>query len=266
MTEKPIFRLKSFYDRTKEAARRSQFKVTPYGMLQEQPLLALTRPAISVPGAEALPETPIHIYISAGIHGDEPAGPLALLRLLSEKWFSTRIHWTLLPLMNPLGMEKNTRENPEGVDLNRDYNEFATYEAARHLQWMQANAPEAGYAFSLHLHEDWEAEGFYTYELCHPSVPSLARPILSAAQSVMPLDPRPIIDERVARGGLIAPAAMEGLDLTDPSKAPGAEAIYFYNHFCKLTYTFETPSEAYLEDRISTQCAAAQAAVSAFMA
>ena len=61
------------------------------------------------------------IYISTGIHGDEPAGPLAALELIQcDAWPADAAVW-LCPCLNPAGFALNRREHPEGIDLNRDY-------------------------------------------------------------------------------------------------------------------------------------------------
>src|SRR6185295_17563333 len=62
-----------------------------------------------------------HIYISSGIHGDEPAGPLAIQRLLREGRLPSRFNYSIVPCLNPGGFERGTRENEAGIDLNRDY-------------------------------------------------------------------------------------------------------------------------------------------------
>jgi hypothetical protein len=66
-------------------------------------------------------ETSRRIYISAGIHGDEPASPLAALRLLQENRWPANVETFLVPCLNPVGFTLNQRENGEGIDLNRDY-------------------------------------------------------------------------------------------------------------------------------------------------
>src|SRR3954471_3160982 len=40
------------------------------------------------------------VYISAGIHGDEPAGPLAARQLLQENRWPARLEISLLPCLN----------------------------------------------------------------------------------------------------------------------------------------------------------------------
>src|ERR1700739_93791 len=87
-------------------------------------LLGLTR---NVPHAKK------RVYISTGIHGDEPAGPLAVLQLLQEnRWPENADIW-LCPCLNPTGFPLNTSENAQGADLNRDYLNTKTEEIRAHI-------------------------------------------------------------------------------------------------------------------------------------
>jgi murein peptide amidase A len=60
------------------------------------------------------------VYLSTGIHGDEPAGPLAVLQLLRENVWPQGVDIFLCPCLNPIGFSLNRRGNEKGVDLNRD--------------------------------------------------------------------------------------------------------------------------------------------------
>jgi len=61
------------------------------------------------------------------IHGDEPlAGEMALewaerLFVLRERKIEARNSWRVVPLLNPDGLERKTRMNANGVDLNRNF-------------------------------------------------------------------------------------------------------------------------------------------------
>ena len=57
------------------------------------------------------------LYISAGIHGDEPAAPLAALRLIQENRWPETAEIILLPCLNPIGFTLNQRENADGDDF-----------------------------------------------------------------------------------------------------------------------------------------------------
>lgn len=61
------------------------------------------------------------------MHGDEPlAGEMALewnerLFALRERGIEARNTWRVVPLVNPDGLERKTRMNARGVDLNRNF-------------------------------------------------------------------------------------------------------------------------------------------------
>ena len=108
------------------------------------------------------------IHISTGIHGDEPAGPLAALRLIRENRWPEHAEIFLLPCLNPLGFVLNQRGNAEGIDLNRDYRALKSAEARMHIAWLERQ-PKFDLYFCLH--EDWESNGFYLYEQNRTSGP-----------------------------------------------------------------------------------------------
>jgi protein MpaA len=228
-----------------DAGRAAGFRVERFGEIEGCPLFALTKRAAGV-----LPR----IYLSSGIHGDEPAPPRALLRLLERGFFDGRATWFLCPLLNPGGLARGTRGNPDEVDLNRDYKDLVSTEARAHRSWLQR---QPLFDVTISLHEDWEAKGFYLYELNPNQRPSLAEPIIDAVAAVCPIDQSPEIDGREARGGIIRP-------LSDPLlREKWPESIYLRAHHTTLTYTIESPSALPLEQRIAAQCVAVETAVGA---
>ena len=218
------------------------FRSEHFGFVDACPLLALTK---RTPGPRP------RIYLSAGIHGDEPAAPLALLRLLERGFFDQRAVWFLCPLLNPTGFPRATRENADGLDLNRDYRVPKSAEIAAHLRWLEA---QPSFDLGLCLHEDWEATGTYLYELNPQHRPSLAEPMVAAIAKNYPIDHAELIDGRPALGGIIRPD-------DDPStRELWPEAIYLRAHHTTLNYTIETPSGHPLEERIAAQCLAVETA------
>ncbi|EIP97919.1 putative deacylase [Opitutaceae bacterium TAV1] len=224
------------------------FSVEIFAEVTGVPLVALIRPAP--------PDRP-QIYLSAGIHGDEPAPPRALLRLLESGVFDNRAGWTLVPMLNPAGFRLRTRENADGVDLNRDYFELRTTEVTSHLRWLK-NRPSFHTVFCLH--EDWESLGFYLYELNPAQRPSLADAMIAAAARHIPAEASPMIDGRpTAAPGLIRP------DFDPATHTTGAEAVYLCRHHTTLSYTLETPSALALDLRIETMVAAVRAGLDALL-
>lgn len=197
-----------------------------------------------------------HVYLSSGIHGDEPAGPLALLKLMEDDFFGSHIRWSICPALNPTGLAAGTRETATGTDLNRDYLKRSSVEAHAHATWLETrDAPE----LFLSLHEDWESTGFYCYEInqCEDE-PARARSILEAVAPWFEPEDGVIDGHEVRQPGWI-------FHSTEPDLPDGwPEAIFLAKQRrCMLSFTLETPSQARLEDRIAAHCAAVDAALTA---
>jgi len=188
------------------------------------------------------------IYLSAGIHGDEPAGPLALLDLVRNDPFPDDADLWMCPCLNPAGLEAGTRTNPAGIDLNRDYNHLRSAEVRSHLGWLE-RAPT--FDLAVMLHEDWEAAGFYLYELNPDQLPSRASAIIQAVSGVCPIETATLIDGRPSDGsGVIRPA-------TDPLARPDwPEAFWLLQNRCRQSLTLEAPSDFPLAIRVAALCTA----------
>lgn len=194
------------------------------------------------------------LYLSSGIHGDEPAGPAAILQLLeANRWPANTDLW-LCPCLNPTGFELNRRENAGGLDLNREYHAPTAAEVQAHTRWLAA---QPAFDLALCLHEDWEAHGFYLYELNPDNRPSLAGEIIAAVARVCPIDLSPVIETRPARGGIIRP------DVDPRSRPQWPEAFYLLQHKTRLSYTLEAPSDFPLATRTAALAAAVTAAMEA---
>ena len=209
--------------------------------------LALHRP----PRSRTTHQGP-RIYISTGIHGDEPAGPLAALRLLRENNWPADAEIYLCPCLNPTGFALNRRENGEGIDLNRDYLHLQSPEVRAHIAWLEQ---QPGFDLGLCLHEDWESHGFYVYELNLGDRPSLAESIVAAVEKVCPIDPSEIIEGREASNGVIRPSA-------DPRSRPQwPEAFWLISHKTRHSCTLEAPSDFALPTRVDALVAGVNAAL-----
>jgi protein MpaA len=190
------------------------------------------------------------IYISTGIHGDEPAGPLAVLQLLQEnRWPAYADIW-LCPCLNPTAFPLNTRENAHGIDLNRQYLKPEAPEIRAHIAWLEK---QPAFDVSLCLHEDWESGGFYMYELNLDHQPSFAQAIIARVAEVCPIDMSPLIEGREASHGLISPS------LVPWSRPDWPEAFYLLTHKTRLSYTVEAPSDFQLVTRVAATVAAVRA-------
>lgn len=194
------------------------------------------------------------VYLSAGMHGDEPAGPLAMMRLLEEGLLDSERRWILCPALNPTGLALGTRESACGLDLNRDYLVRHSEEVRAHAAWLESRpVPD----LFLSLHEDWEARGFYFYEInLDEDKPDRALRILDAVGPWFEPDAGHQIDGH-------APRAPGWIYHEAEADVPGGwpEAIFLAKLGCRLSFTFETPSHAKLGDRTRAQVAAVHAAL-----
>ncbi|HVR35780.1 MAG TPA: M14 family metallocarboxypeptidase [Methylomirabilota bacterium] len=206
-------------------ARASGWEIDRLPADDKPPLTAFRRPA---------PDPRLNLYVSTGIHGDEPAGPRALLELMGQHPWPDDVSLWICPCLNPTGFDRGTRENADGVDLNRDYRELKTAEVRAHVEWLKRQ-PE--FDLALCLHEDWEANGFYVYELNPLNRESFAGAMIERVRRVCPIEDAGTVDGRPAEGGIIRPREV-------PSDRPQwPEAIFLNEHKTRLGYTLEAPSD-----------------------
>lgn len=199
------------------------------------PILALETPAAR--RGEAA------IYLSSGVHGDEAGSAWGLLLwaekhadLLAQKAFF------IAPCINPVGLILNTRADGDGVDLNRRFHDAAHPLCGAWQRWITGRPMR----FALCLHEDYDAQGLYLYELNNVH-PMLGRRILSRCADLIEPDPRSNIDGQDADAGVILRREL-------PTHLPGMpEAIELQLRGCPLTLTFESPSEFGLDVRVQAQ-------------
>jgi predicted deacylase len=231
------------------AAQQHGWMIETFGQQGEFNLPALHRPPLSIRNSQS----PFHIYLSTGIHGDEPAGPLAALRLLRENRWPANVELWFCPCLNPAGFVLNRRENGQGIDLNRQYRHLEAAETRAHIAWLER---QPRFDLCLCLHEDWESHGFYVYELNPENRPSLAEAMVARIAEVCPIDPSEIIEDRPAKNGIIR-------SNLDPQTRPlWAEAFYLIVNKTRLSYTLEAPSDFLMAARISALVTGVNAALS----
>ena len=218
------------------AGTRSGFAVEEFHS-EPKRLLGFTRQA--GPGSASERK---RVYISAGIHGDEPAGPLAVRQLLQENQWPATLDLWLCPCLNPTGFRTNRRESAEGLDLNRQYLEPKAEETIAHIRWLER---QPAFDLCLCLHEDWEAHGFYVYELNPDKLPSLAESMVERVAKLCPIDRSEMIEGRQAKDGIIRPT------LDPVSRPQWPEAFYLLTHKTRLSYTLEAPSDFHLPARVT---------------
>ncbi|HEY5259837.1 MAG TPA: hypothetical protein VIJ46_04245, partial [Rhabdochlamydiaceae bacterium] len=99
---------------------------------------------------------------------------------------------------------------------------------------------------ALMLHEDYDARGFYLYEISARR-PYWGNEFCEALSTIQPFDPRRLIEGKRAIKGLIRRRITPKL-LAEMKGHP--EAFCLQLHHSARSYTFETPSEDLLVNRI----------------
>lgn len=138
---------------------------------------------------------PIRLGLFAGIHGDEPAGCEALVRLLSDlaQDPSRAIGYDLVvyPVCNPTGYEDGTRLSRTGFDLNREFWKSSLQPEVRILESELRTHKFDGI---ITLHSDDTCEGIYGYAHGRLLNEELLRPALKACSCILNRDTRAKID------------------------------------------------------------------------
>lgn len=183
------------------------------------------------------------VYLSAGMHGDEPAPVEALIQWAEESLGGmVSWNWTIFPCLNPWGLERNIRFDDKGRDLNRCYNSRKVPQINSQLDVMKGGR----YDVAACLHEDYDARGFYLYEIASRS-PHWGESLCESLSRVIPPDDRRNIDGNPVKSGIIrrriTPAMMKG----------HPEAFVLHFRHARRTFTLETPSEEFLSKRIRAQ-------------
>ena len=224
--------------RWRAVARASGAKLQRFATAGDDALFFLRTPALAENSG---------IYISAGIHGDEPASTEALIAW-AEKHTTRLARWPLLlfPCLNPWGLRKNCRFDAAGVDLNRA---FHREDQPVIVALKQTIAPHQ-FALALMLHEDYDGQGFYLYEIKRDA-PFWGEKLLTVAGRHIAIDSRRKIDGRNAGAGLIR----RRFDRRRFEQLGFPEAIWLHEFHARRALTVETPSEFALDQRVRAHVA-----------
>jgi hypothetical protein len=147
---------------------------------------------------------PIRIGLFGSIHGDEPAGALALAQLLfelsAEPQLAADFHLRVYPICNPTGFEDNTRHSRRGRDLNR---EFWKASAEPEVKILEQELRESHFNGLIQLHADDTSDGIYGFVRGHTLTENLLRPALSEAGKILQRNINATIDGFAARDSII---------------------------------------------------------------
>lgn len=194
------------------------------------------------------------ICLATGVHGDEPAGIEAMLRMLEDLQVPSGVAIDCFPCMNPAGFAAGKREDDQGQDLNRL---FGTDNPPEPIRLFQQAVQGRRYDLFLDLHEDSGTQGFYAYELSGRRG-LLGRSLIKALKAKrVALESAEALTQVLTEDGLMPSEGEieEGLALVDPDGVPTcfAQGVYMYHRHTDHVMTFESPSTLPLEQRVTMQ-------------
>ena len=200
---------------------------------------------------------PMKVLMTAGIHGDEPAPPIALrniLKKLVEK--RENIEVFAFPCVNPTGFLRKKRTSSQGYDLNRVMDPMSISPEVRVLLSAIADINQT-FDVVFDLHEDnpdvpcdffdggSNATGFYVYESTDDeSSRSLGHAISEAIRRLG----LPIVRESMVYGD----KAEKGVVFRDRSNCARKDfERYILMNWTSRVFIPETPTSWGLRDRVT---------------
>lgn len=193
------------------------------------------------------------IYLSAGTHGDEPAGVACALgvidKLVAGDALFTRYQWLISPCDNPFGYDHNLRENESGVDLNQTFDRPMCFPQT---SFIVGALKDIDVDMALDLHEDCESDGFYLWERRASSRTPIGGEIVQRVEKIFPINRTPEIEGHKNEGGVIT--------LLDTVGSKGwTRGRYLAQSIGSPCLILETPTKLDLEARVQIHLEAIRA-------
>ncbi|MEW6617404.1 MAG: succinylglutamate desuccinylase/aspartoacylase family protein [Patescibacteria group bacterium] len=141
------------------------------------------------------------VCFSGGIHGEEPAGPWAILEFIKhynpKKYKDIKI--VLFPVTNPYGFDKGVRHNFLNLDLN---NCFCRRILLGENKILHNTIKDENIFFFHALHENKGFKKFYLYNF-EKKTEKIYRDIIVSAKKYFPIETEKYIYGVLLSGGLI---------------------------------------------------------------
>jgi len=203
------------------------------------------------------------ICLSAGIHGDEPAGVeaiLAVIEMIRKKpALLDRFRFILFPCINPFGYEHHTRQNRSRIDLNRQY---VRKRPPAEVRFVKKVVEGKRFDLDVEFHEDIDTPGFYLYEVFRAPAQAVGRKIIHRVAKKYPINLQTEIEGAPAENGLISPDISSGFfKQRFARKRQWPQALYFYMNGTSHVITSETPVHLKMQERVEIHLVVLQTAL-----
>lgn len=204
------------------------------------------------------------ILLSAGVHGDEPAGIYTILKFLEDhiEEFLDKYRFVIYPCVNPSAFEASTLETMNGANLNRLFTP-ETSQTEIHLIIEDLLKLNLDFQFAMDLHEAppyYEGEGYlkkdnphacWIYESRRDECERLGRGMIDTLPPDIEVCTWPFIYHDISDRGVINFLAET---TGNPVYAEGTTFDAFvFERYTGHSFTTETPTGWSMEKRVRTQ-------------
>lgn len=218
-------------------------------------------PLFAVRVAATRPDRPT-VFISGGVHGDEPAGVYAALDFLEHDAprFRSDFNFLVLPCVNPSGYELDTLRSQSGANLNRLFDTKSLEPEIRAIEGWLKEEPERFLA-TFDLHEtvpEYQGEGFtehdnphacYLYETVRDHKKRIGKQLINALSPSLEVCRWPTIYSDINSDGVISyPEANRNAVYAQETTFEA----FLMHHKTNHAFTTETPTGWSFEKRIET--------------
>lgn len=197
------------------------------------------------------PEGPAEykVFLSGGVHGNEPAGAEAVVRFIEGFAESpdrySHVAFDIIPLVNPWGWAHDRRRNQQGLDINRDFASFDAQEARLIRDFVR----DKRYDLVVDHHEHPGGRGFYLYQIDCDETALSRRVIAHQRERGYPIeqDVRMVLFKtrdglmRIPGWGLPVAKLARMLSMTNYLRMQGNPRVFL----------IETPTTASWDDRVA---------------
>lgn len=220
---------------------------------------------LSIVGKEVV--NPKDVFISAGVHGEEPAGVYTLLKFLEHDVYDFLGDYCFLifPCINPFGFEHNYRFNSNGIDVNRQFKLDSISHEADKVMKVLSRFDRMKFVCTIDLHEtdpNWTDEGFtadanpktfYLWETCADKSIRIGDKVISEVKKTAEVCDWPKIYGDTNSGGVIW--YPEGCGNQTYAQGTTLDA-YLNRYYTPQSFTTETPCGWDMEKRVAVNIVA----------
>lgn len=191
------------------------------------------------------------VLLTAGIHGDEPAGVHAIIQFLNSDLsrYEDRFNILALPCINPSGFDTGMHNTASGLNINDHFGRQSGDTVVRAIETkLKSLRPPVFLSFDLHEDNSGDQLGCYAYQTISKGTDSIAHRVLEV------LEPTDICQQPIIYGEKNTSGVID--EVVDASQeAHGSLHWFLKANGTQHAMTIETPNMWPLEKRVKAYLA-----------